>query len=90
LSAVASGDPGTYITLTTSEHTNGGSYTVAWAGVTSVVSGSDVYVASGTAPTISSATLTAAKTLRVVWAESMTNNAALVNASNYVIAPSVV
>lgn len=89
LSAVASGDPGTYITLTTSEHTDGATYTVAWAGVTSVVSGADVYVASGTAPTISSATLTAAKTLRIVWAEAMTNNAALTNASNYVIAPSV-
>lgn len=89
VSAVASGDPGNSITLTTTEHTDGATYTVGWSGVANVTTGSDTYVASGTAPSISSATLTAAKTLRIVWDSSMTNNAALTNASNYVIAPSV-
>lgn len=90
ITATASGDPGTYITLATSEHTDGGVYTVAWAGLTNITDGSDGYVGTGTAPAISSATLTAAKTLRVVWSEAMTNNAALTTAANYVVAPSVV
>lgn len=89
VSATASGNPGTYITLVTSEHTDGATYNVAWAGLANVTDGNDDYVATGTAPEITSATLTAAKTLRVVWSESMTNNAALTAASNYVIAPSV-
>lgn len=75
----------TTITLTTSEHTDGGDYNVAWSGLTNVTSGNDDYVGEGTAPTISAVTMTAAKTVRVTFSESMTNNAALTTTGNYVV-----
>lgn len=85
--AAASGNPGSSITLTTSEHTNGATYTVAWASVLNVTSGSTTYTGQGVAPTISSATFTAAQTMRVTFSESMTNNAALTTAGNYTLTP---
>lgn len=87
-SATASGNPGNSITLVTSEHTDGATYNVEWSGLSNITDGDDDYVATGTAPEISSATLTGPKTLRVVWSEAMANNAALTTAGNYVIAPS--
>lgn len=85
--AAASGNPGNSITLTTTEHTNGATYTVAWAGVTNVTSGSTTYTGQGQNPTISSATFTAAPTMRVVFSESMSNNAALTTTTNYTLTP---
>lgn len=85
--AAASGNPGTSITLTLTEHTNGGSYDVAWSGLTNITSGNSGYTGQGTAPTLTSATFTGASTLRVTWAESMTNDSALTTASNYTLTP---
>lgn len=85
LTATASGNPGTYITLATTEHTNGGSYLVAQSGLTHINPGSDGYTATGTAPTVTSVTMTGPLTIRVVYSEAMTNNAALTLASNYVL-----
>jgi hypothetical protein len=85
--AAASGNPGSSITLTTTEHTNGATYTVAWAGLLNVTSGSTTYTGQGTSPTISSAAFTGAATMRVVFSEAMGNNAALTTASNYTLTP---
>lgn len=78
-------DAGLSITLTTSETTNGGAYNVAWAGVTNVVDGDDDYTGTSTPPVVSSAAMTAGKTIRVTFSKSMTNNAALTTAGNYLI-----
>lgn len=86
-SAAASGNPGSSITLTTSEHTNGATYTVAWSGLTNVTSSSTTYTGQGVAPTISSATFTAAQTMRVTFSEVVTNNAALTTVGNYTLTP---
>jgi len=86
-SAAASGNPGSSITLTTSEHTNGATYTVAWAGLLNITSGSTTYTGQGVAPTISTASFTAAVTMRVTFSEAVTNNAALTTASNYTLTP---
>ena len=86
-SAAASGNPGSSITLTTSEHTNGATYTVAWSGLTNVTSSSTTYTGQGVAPTISSAAFTAAQTMRVTFSENMTNDAALIAASSYTLTP---
>ena len=86
-SAAASGNPGSSITLTTSEHTNGATYAVAWSGLTNVTSSSTTYTGQGVAPALTSASFTSAGTIRVTWAETMANNAALVTASNYTITP---
>lgn len=78
-------DAGMSITLTTSEHTNGALYNVAWAGVTSVADGNDDYTGTSTLPVVSSAAMTAGKVIRVTFSKSMTNNAALTTAGNYLI-----
>lgn len=75
----------TTITLTTSEHTDGGSYNLAWSGLTNITSGNANYIGEGVAPTISAVTMTGAKTVRVTFSESMTNNAALTTTSNYTV-----
>jgi phage gp46-like protein len=85
-SAAASGNPGSSITLTTTEHTNGATYTVAWAGLLNVTSGSTTYTGQGTAPTFTAA-FTSAQTMRLTFSEAMTNNAALTTASNYTLTP---
>ena len=75
----------TTITLTTSEHTNGGAYNLAWAGLTNITNGNSNYTGQGTAPTVTAASMTAGKTIRVTFSEAMTNNAALTTAGNYTV-----
>lgn len=75
----------TTITLTTSEHTNGGSYEIAWAGLTNITDGDLPYTGQGVAPTVSAAAMTAGKTVRVTFSESMANNAALTTTGNYTV-----
>lgn len=75
----------TTITLTTSEHTNGGAYNLAWAGLTNITNGNLSYTGQGVAPTVSAAAMTAGKTVRVTFSESMTNNAALTTTGNYTV-----
>lgn len=83
-------DAGMSITLTTTEHTNGGAYNVAWAGVTNIVDGNDAYTGTSTPPVVSSAAMTAGKTVRVTFSKSMTNNAALTTVGNYLVSGMVV
>lgn len=83
-------DAGMSITLTTSEHTNGGAYNVEWAGLTNVADGDDDYTGTSTPPVVSSAAMTAAKVIRVTFSKSMTNNAALTTVGNYLISGMVV
>lgn len=85
--ATASGNPGSSITLVTTEHTNGATYTIAWAGVANVTSGSTTYTGQGVAPTIQTAVFTSASTFRLVFSEAMTNNAALTTVTNYTLTP---
>lgn len=84
--AAASGNPGTSITLTTSEHTDAATYTVAWTGLTNVTAGSTTYTGQGQAPSFTAA-FTAAATVRVTFSEAMPNNAALTSAANYTLTP---
>ena len=86
-SAAASGNPGSSITLTTTEHTDGKAYNVAWAGVLNVVDGDDDYTGEGDFPTISSAVMTAPHTIRVTFSEAMLNEAALTDVGNYEVRP---
>lgn len=75
----------TTITLTTTEHTNGGDYNLAWAGLTNITSGNDDYTGEGESPTVTAASMTAAKVVRVTFSEPMTNNAALTTVGNYTV-----
>lgn len=77
------------IELITSEMTTGQPYTVAWAGLTNIADGDLAVTGAGLAPTLTSVAATAAKTLRLVWAEAMANNAALTTAASYVVTPTV-
>lgn len=83
--AAASGNPGSSITLTTSEHTNATTYNVAWAGVTNVTSGNSNYTGQGTAPTIQSAVMTSPIYIVVTFSEAMLDEAALTTTTNYTI-----
>ena len=83
-------DAGLSITLTTSEHTNGGAYNIAWAGLTNIVNDNDPYTGTSTPPVVSSAAMTAGKVIRVTFSKSMTNNAALTTVGNYLISGMVV
>jgi len=85
VSSAAITDAGLSITLTTSEHTNGGSYNIAWAGLTNITNDNDPYTGTSTPPVVSSAAMTAGKTIRVVFSKSMSNNAALTTTGNYLI-----
>jgi hypothetical protein len=85
VSAAAITDAGLSITLTTSEHTNGGSYNIAWAGLTNITNDNDPYTGTSTPPVVSSASMTAGKVIRVTFSKSMTNNAALTTVGNYLI-----
>ena len=73
------------ITLTTNEHLQAGSYTLAWAGLLNITNGSSGYTGIGTAPVLSSAAAATYSTVTVTFSESMTNNAALTTAGNYTL-----
>ena len=84
----------TTVDVTVNEMTDGGSYTVhvqtGGGGPTDLASNhvdpahnSAGFTGMGGAPEVSSATSTDSTTVRVVFNEAMTNNAALVNAANY-------
>jgi hypothetical protein len=73
------------ITLTTNEHLQAGSYTLAWAGLLNITNGSFGYTGIGTAPTLSSAAAATYSTVTVTFSEDMTNNAALITAGNYTL-----
>lgn len=73
------------ITLTTNEHLQGGSYTLAWSGLTNITNGSSGYTGIGVAPTLSWAAATTHSTVTVTFSEDMTNNAALTTAGNYTL-----
>jgi len=85
VSSAAITDAGLSITLTTSEHTNGGSYNIAWAGLANITNDNDPYTGTSTPPVVSSAAMTAGKVIRVTFSKSMTNNAALTTVGNYII-----
>lgn len=85
VSAAAVTDAGMSITLTVNEHVQGGSYNVAWAGLTAVTDGNMGYTGVGTAPTLVSASFNLSNRVVLTFSESMTNNAALTTLSNYSI-----
>lgn len=86
VSAAAVTDSGMSITLTTSEHRQGGAYSVAWSGLLNVTSGSSAYTGQGTAPTITSARMTSPTTIELVFSEAI-SEASAETAANYVTAP---
>lgn len=77
----------TYVDITTNEQTTGQSYRMTVAGVTGITGGFADFTGAGTAPTVSSATPQLATVTRLVFSETMTSNAALTTAGNYVITP---
>lgn len=87
VSAAAVTDSGMSITLTTSEHTGGGSYSVAWSGLTNITSGSSSYTGQGTAPTVTSAVMTSPTQIVIEFSEAVDETSAEL-ASNYTTTPS--
>ena len=85
LTATPGSDPVATVTLTTTEHTNGAGYQVAWSGITHLTNGSKTYTGQGVAPTVTDAELTAAKTLRVTFSEAMSSTGPTVDAASYVL-----
>ena len=85
LTAVPSGSPVSSVTLTTTEHTDGAAYEVAWAGITHLTDGSEAYTGVGIAPTVTGAELTGDKTLRVTFSEAMTGTGATIDPASYVL-----
>lgn len=85
ISSAAVTDAGMSITLTTSEHLQGGSYNVAWAGLLNVTDGNMGYTGVGTAPTLVSASFNLANRVVLTFSEDMTNDAALTTLTNYTI-----
>lgn len=84
--AAASGNPGSSITLTTSEHTNADTYNVAWSGLTNITSGNSNYTGQGTAPTISAVSMTSPTNVSVTFSEPMLNESQLTTPGNYTFA----
>ena len=85
ISAAAVTDAGMSITLTVSEHLQGGAYNVAWAGLTNVTNGNMAYAGVGVAPTLTSLAISTRRQCLINFSEGMTNNAALTTTGNYTL-----
>lgn len=86
VSAAAVTDAGMSITLTTSEHTDGGAYSVAWSGLTNVTSGSSAYTGEGAPPSITAARMTSPTTIVLTFSEAVDETSAEL-AANYTTTP---
>jgi hypothetical protein len=74
------------ITLTTTEHLQGGAYSVAWSGLLNITSGSSAYTGQGAAPTITSARMTSPTTIDLTFSEAVDETSAE-TAANYTTTP---
>lgn len=80
------GDDDESIILTTAEHTDGGAYTVAWAGLANIVDGSQAYTGIGVAPEVSGIVVRSENLIRVTFNEAMDGaDPDLVDPANYVL-----
>jgi hypothetical protein len=86
VSSAAVTGAGMSITLTTTEHLDGGAYTVAWSGLTNITSGSSAYTGQGAAPTITSARMTSPTTIDLTFSEAVDETSAE-TAANYTTTP---
>lgn len=86
VSAASVTDAGMSITLTTSEHTDGGAYSVAWSGLTNVTSGSSAYTGEGAPPSITAARMTSPTTIVLTFSEAVDETSAEL-AANYTTTP---
>jgi hypothetical protein len=86
VSSAAVTGAGMSITLTTTEHLQGGAYSVAWSGLLNITSGSSAYTGQGAAPTITSARMTSPTTIDLTFSEAVDETSAE-TAANYTTTP---